>query len=159
MLCDKDKARIFLLAQVRHRTTTIQSCTKRLQASFVLVLLVCAVAHGQQQIKIDGVVSDPAGASIAQASVEFETSTGVLRTRTDERGAFAFSTETATGTLVVQAAGFSTFKLKLDAPHGGPLQIRLEPAALLERIVITADDERIPATPTSEYGVGRSQPD
>ena len=157
MLCDKDKARIFLLAQVRHRTTTIQSCTKRLQASFVLVLLVCAVAHGQQQIKIDGVVSDPAGASIAQASVEFETSTGVLRTRTDARGEFAFSTETATGTLVVQAAGFSTFKLKLDAPHGEPLQIRLEPAALLERIVITADDERIPATPTSEYAVGRRE--
>ena len=122
-------------------------------------MLVCAVAHGQQtQTRIAGVVSDPAGAVISQASVEFETSEGVARTRTDQYGEFALLTESATGMLIVQAAGFETLRLKLDGPKSGePLQIRLEPAVIIDRIVVTAEDERIPATPTSEYALGKRE--
>src|SRR5689334_13779597 len=112
----KLKRDLFVSAAVRHRTTTIQSCTKRLQAIFVFVLFVCAVAHAQhQQIKISGVVSDPAGASIAQASVEFETNAGALRTRTNDRGEFVLLSGSSAGTLIVEAAGFSTTRIQLDA--------------------------------------------
>src|SRR5690349_14677158 len=94
----KNKALVFVFLNVRSRTTTIQSCTKRLQASLALVLIVCAVAHSQeQQIRIAGVVSDPTGAVIAQASVTFETSAGVVRTRTDDRGEFALLSDSAAG--------------------------------------------------------------
>jgi outer membrane receptor protein involved in Fe transport len=144
---------------VRCRTTTIQSCTKRLQASLGVIFIACAVAHSQQpQTRIAGVVSDPTGAVISQASVEFETSEGVARTRTDERGEFALLSERAAGMLIVQAAGFSPVRLKLDGPKSSePLQIRLEPAAIIDRIVVTGDDERIPATPTSEYALGKRE--
>jgi outer membrane receptor protein involved in Fe transport len=37
------------------------------------------------------------------------------------------------------------------------LQIQLEPAGLIERIVVTADDERIPTTPVSEYAIGQRE--
>ena len=125
----------------------------------VFVFVVCAVAHSQQaQMKISGVVSDPAGAVIAQASVEFETSEGVARTRTDERGEFALLSESVAGTLIVQAAGFTSARIKLDGARSNePLQIRLEPAAIIDRIVVTAEDERIPATPTSEYALGKRE--
>ena len=119
------------------------------------VFVSCLVAVAQEsQTTITGVVSDPTGASIAQASVEFETNGGVLRTRTNDRGEFVLVSKTATGLLIVQAAGFSTITMKLEKA-GEPLHLRLEPAALLERIVVTAGNERIPPTPTSEYAVAR----
>lgn len=124
-----------------------------------MIVVLCAVAHSQQpQTRIAGVVSDPAGAVIAQASVEFATSEGVARTRTDERGEFALLSESAAGMLIVQAAGFSPVRIKLAGPKSSEsLQIRLEPAAIIDRIVVTTGDERIPATPTSEYALGQRQ--
>ena len=66
--------------------------------------------------------------------------------------------ERAAGMLIVQAAGFETLRIKLDGPKSSePLQIRLEPAAIIDRIVVTAEDERIPATPTSEYALGKRE--
>ena len=146
---------------MRNRTTTIQSCTKRLQASFALVCVLVAgvMASAQQsQTQITGVVSDSTGASIAQASVEFETSDGTARTRTNDRGEFVLLSKTALGMLIVEAAGFSPARVKLDGTRSNePLRVRLEPTPLIERIVVTADTERIPATPTSEYAVGRRE--
>ena len=146
---------------MRNRTTTIHSCTKRLQATCALlcVFTTAVVALAQQpQTQITGVVSDPTGASISQASVEFETTDGVARTRTNERGEFVLLSNTAAGMLIVEAAGFSTVRMKLDVPQSSqPMQIRLEPATLIERIVVTVGDERIPLTPTSEYAVGRRE--
>src|SRR6476620_954536 len=96
---------------MRNRTTTIQSSTKRLQARLALLsaLIASSVVVGQQpQTQIAGVVSDQAGASISQASVEFQTNGGyVLRTRTSERGEFTLLSKTAVVVLRVQAAGFT----------------------------------------------------
>ena len=155
----RGKYRQFLIAQMRNRTARILSCTGRLQASVTLsyVLFVCVTAVAQET-RISGVVSDPAGAAIAQASVEFENGVAVLRTRTDQRGEFAFVSSSPRGLLVVQSPGFNTARIKVDEQRlNSPLKIMLEPASLLERIVVTADDERIPATPVSEYAIGRRE--
>ena len=81
-----------------------------------------------------------------------------MRTRTDERGEFALLSESAAGMLTVQAAGFETVRMKLAGPAASePLQIRLEPAAIIDRIVVSAGDERIPPTPTSEYALGKRE--
>ena len=102
-------------------------------------------------------MSDANGASIAQATIEFETSAGVVaRTRTDERGEFALLSQSAAGTLIVQAAGFSSARIKVETGQtNGPLQIRLEPAPLLERILVSADRDRLPQTPSSEYAIDK----
>ncbi|MFN2406184.1 MAG: TonB-dependent receptor [Pyrinomonadaceae bacterium] len=112
----------------------------------------------EAQTKIQGVVSDPTGATIAQAAVVFEFEQRIVRTRTDARGSFTLTVGSGDGTLIVQAAGFSTARINVGSEKiNAPLRITLEPAGLLERIVITAGEERIPVTPTSQYSLGRRE--
>jgi outer membrane receptor protein involved in Fe transport len=123
---------------------------------FAGVLFCCVTVEAQT--KLEGVVSDPTGATIAQAAVVFESEAQIARTRTNERGSFRLSVGTGDGTLIVQAAGFSTARIALahqESPE--PLRITLEPAGLLERIVVTAAGERLPITPTSQYSLGQRE--
>jgi outer membrane receptor protein involved in Fe transport len=120
----------------------------------ILFIVVPAVA--QQLNKISGVVSDANGAAIPNASVEFEANGTSVRTATDNAGNFTvLSTETY-GTLSVSSPGFNTIKLDVSKPSG-PLRIRLEPAGVIERIVVTGDDERIPPTPTSQFAISQKE--
>jgi outer membrane receptor protein involved in Fe transport len=123
------------------------------------MLFVCVTVAGQQQpVPISGVVSDAAGAAISQASVEFQTSVAVLRTRTDDRGEFVFVAARVDGTLVVKATGFETVRIALDGQRSTEqMSIRLQPASLTERIVVTAGDARIPAIATSQYAIGKRE--
>ena len=118
------------------------------------MLFVCASVRTQERV-ISGVVSDSTGAKIPQAEVEFEVDGRVVRTRTDESGKFTLVSAAESGTLTVQLAGFNTARVELDAQPCNDLQIWLVPATLMERIVVTAGDERIPVTPTSQYSIGR----
>src|SRR5687768_1444925 len=144
---------------MRNRTLSLVPCTRRLQATTLAcacVLFFCV--NVEAQTKIEGVVSDPTGATIAQATVVFESEQRIVRTRTDERGSFTLTVGSGDGTLIVQATGFSTARINIGSGRiDAPLRITLEPAGLLERIVITAGEERIPVTPTSEYSLGRRE--
>jgi outer membrane receptor protein involved in Fe transport len=120
------------------------------------VLFVCVRVEAQQRV-ISGVVADPAGAKIASAEVEFEFKDGIVRTRTNERGEFVLMSAAESGTLTVQSPGFSTTRIEIDEKPRQDLLISLEPASLMERIVVTAGDERIPVTPMSEYAIGRRE--
>jgi outer membrane receptor protein involved in Fe transport len=142
---------------MRNRTLLLVPCTRRLQATLCACVLFFCVSV-EAQTKIEGVVSDPTGATIAQAAVVFETNGGRVRTRTDESGRFEFAGGSASGTLIVQAAGFSTARINVGSGRlDAPLRITLEPAGLLERIVVTAGEERIPVTPNSQYSLGRRE--
>ncbi len=150
---------------MRNRTVTIVSCTGRLQASVVscaLVLSFVSASVAQASAKISGVVADANGALVRDAEVEFDADGGgSVRTRTDESGRFALIAASGDGMLVVQAAGFTLVRIKIDqAATERPLEIRLEPAGVIERIVVTADHEaRIPATPTSQFALGQREID
>ena len=62
------------------------------------------------------------------------------------------------GLLTVQSPGFNTKRIKVNVQAANePLQIQLEPAGLIERIVVNADDERIPTTPASQYAIGQRE--
>jgi len=140
------------------RNRTVRACTGVLQASVALICILLACAAVAAQHRIAGVVSDQAGAAIAQASVEFGNGPRSVRTRTDERGAFALVSESDEGTLVIQAAGFATARITLEAKQSTEqLEIKLEPASVIERIVVSADDERIPVTPVSQYAIGQRE--
>ncbi|HSK64797.1 MAG TPA: TonB-dependent receptor [Pyrinomonadaceae bacterium] len=144
---------------MRNRTSAIRSRTRKLQTSLLLACLffVCANVVAQERT-ITGVVSDSAGAKIAQATVEFESSGGIVRTRTDESGKFTLASATTGGTLTVQSPGFNTKRIRIDQQTSDEsLEIQLEPASLIERIVVSADSERIPMTPASEYALGRPE--
>ncbi|HEU4872503.1 MAG TPA: TonB-dependent receptor, partial [Pyrinomonadaceae bacterium] len=51
---------------------------------------------------------------------------------------------------------FNTIRIDVSRPNG-PLRIRLDPAGVIERIVVTADDDRIPSTPTSQFTIGQKE--
>jgi outer membrane receptor protein involved in Fe transport len=112
----------------------------------------------QQQIlnKISGVVSDANGAAIPKASVEFEANGTSVRTTTDLEGNFTVLSAESYGTLSISSPGFNTIKVAVSKING-PLRIRLDPAGVIERIVVTADDERIPSTPTSQFAIGQKE--
>ncbi|HEU4795208.1 MAG TPA: TonB-dependent receptor, partial [Pyrinomonadaceae bacterium] len=121
------------------------------------LFFVCVTAVAQERV-ISGVVSDSAGAKIVEATVEFESSGGIVRTRTDENGKFTLSIGTTDGMLTVQSPGFNTKRIRVMGQMSGePLEIQLEPGSLISRLVITAADERIPITPTSQFAVGQRE--
>ena len=110
----------------------------------------------QQFIKISGVVSDSSGAAIANASVEFEANGNSVHTATDDSGNFTVLSAQPYGTLSISSPGFNTIKIDVTKTNE-PLRIRLEPAGAIERILVTADEQRIPSTPTSQFAISRRE--
>ena len=130
-----------------------------MQNLLALCLIVVAVttASAQQQLtKISGTVSDSTGAAIAHASIEFAANGHTIRTETDEAGSFTVLSAQPYGRLSVSSPGFSTVKFEVTTVSE-PLRIRLEPAGVIERILVTDSGERIPSTPTSQFAINHDQ--
>jgi outer membrane receptor protein involved in Fe transport len=126
-------------------------------AALSVVLLIATTSTAQQ--RISGSVADPTGAAIAHASVEFESSGSIVRTTTDAAGNFTVLSTQSYGTLSISSPGFAPVRVAVPATASGPIQIRLEPASVIERILVTADDERIPSTPTSQFAINQHEID
>ena len=127
---------------------------RRRCSAFVFFLVITGfTASAQQQLtKISGVVSDPNGSAIANASVEFAANGNTIRTETDATGTFTVLSPQPYGTLSVSSPGFSTIKFEITTASE-PLRIRLEPAPVIERILVTDNTERIPSTPLSQFAL------
>lgn len=141
---------------VRNRTAFAFLCTRIRQSSVVLCCLIGFVTAQQPLTKITGTVRDKNGAAIQKASVEFSANRTLVRTLTDETGFFTVLSTQAHGTLSVSSPGFNTVTIDVSKGASEPLQIRLEPASVIERILVAADDERIPATPSSQFAINKS---
>jgi len=122
----------------------------------VWVIIGIVTVSAQQTAKISGVVSDSNGAVIANASVELESTNSTVRTQTDVAGNFTLLSTQPYGTLSVSSPGFNTIRLEVSTASE-PLRIKLEPASVIERILITDADERIPVTPTSQFGMTQKE--
>ena len=144
---------------MRNRTGPANFCTRRRQGFVVVLSLTLAFASNtlaQQQLKISGVVADSTGAAIPNAAVEFDANGTSVRTATDAAGSFTVLSTQPYGTLSVSAPGFTTVTIEVSKIDQ-PLRIRLEPAAVIERILVAGDDERIPATPVSQFALSRRE--
>jgi outer membrane receptor protein involved in Fe transport len=123
----------------------------------VCLLITVFTASGQQQLtKISGVVSDANGSAIANASVEFASNGNTIRTETDAAGSFTVLSPQPYGTLSVSSPGFSTSRFEITTASE-PISIRLEPAPVIERILVTDNAERIPSTPTSQFALTKNE--
>src|ERR1043165_4270015 len=130
---------------------------RRRQAFASCFILFAVVAHAQQQLtKISGLVSDSNGSAIANASVEFASNGNTIRTETDASGSFTVLSAQAYGILSVSSPGFSAIRLEITTASE-PLRIRLEPAPLIERILVTDNVERIPSTPVSQFALTQNE--
>ena len=146
---------------MKNRTGPLESCTRRRRWTIALcgvVLFVVNTFAQQQLTKISGVVSDSSGAAIANASVEFEANGNSVRTATDDAGNFTVLSTQPYGTLSISSPGFNTIRIDITKTNA-PLHIKLEPAGVIERILVTADDERIPTTPMSQFAISRRELD
>lgn len=107
--------------------------------------------------KISGTVSDPAGAAIQHASVEFASNGTTVRTVTDATGSFTVLSSQTSGTLSITSPGFNSFKVDISKAANESLQIRLDPASVIERILVGADNDRIPSTPVSQFALSQRE--
>jgi outer membrane receptor protein involved in Fe transport len=148
-----------VIAVVRNRTLSTLLCTRRQRFALVLALItisVVSVSAQQQAVSIHGNVTDPNGDAVQHAAVEFESEGNTTRTVTDLSGDFTVLSARAYGTLSISSPGFSTVQVKITTAEY-PLRIRLYPAVINERIVVSAPvtyEERIPATSASQFNVG-----
>jgi outer membrane receptor protein involved in Fe transport len=122
----------------------------------VMFLFAINLSAQEPLTKISGIVSDQNGGAIAHASVEFAANGNTIRTETDAAGSFTVLSAQAYGTLSVSSPGFSTIKFEITTASE-PLKIRLEPAAVLERILVTDSGERIPSTPLSQFALTQNE--
>ncbi len=103
--------------------------------ALLLVLLSVAPAPGA----VSGVVRDATGAVIADAAVIVRGDGAEVQTITRGDGTFAVAAP-ATGDLVVtvRAVGFTERQLRITPRDASPLEVVLEPAAVLETVAVTA---------------------
>lgn len=121
-----------------------------------VIMCLCAVGGmAQENGRLLGVVTDTAGNTVEGALIEFRSTAGVVLARSGKDGKFTVDGAGAVGTLIVSFAGFAIVTREIRAHRATDnLQIVLAPAASLERIEVQGTaGERIPAVPTSEYGI------
>ena len=134
------------------RTMLLTFMTLR-HLALALILFSAIGAFAQQLRTLHGTVLDPSSLPISGAAIEYRTTSGTQSTTTDSKGEFLFSMVAVTGTLIVHHAGFEPITLPVTpASPTDALEIHMEPAPILERIQVSADEDReIPPTPTSEF--------
>lgn len=118
--------------------------------SFLLGLFVAVATAGQATLPIAGVVLDPSGSAVPDATVRLDVSGAVvdeLQTATD--GRFVFPGGVARpARLIVTAAGFAQAIVTVPE-SGGEVRITLEPAPFFEAVNVTSSRTDIPkADPT-----------
>src|ERR1051325_6590703 len=112
--------------------------------SFTKIFLICSLfvtAAAAQSVRVEGVVHDSSGASVAGAHVELRTGTFSATHDTDSQGNFVFdSVPGNAGMLSVRADGFANIQQNWDAGTSGSakLEIALSPASVSEQFFLTA---------------------
>ena len=120
------------------------------QLAVVLILLISASAAAQSIAGVSGVVVDPSGAPLPDATVRLEVSGArVSEFRTASDGRFTFAVDTAGIVRVhVTAPGFAEAEETVGA-GGSELRITLEPAPFFEAVNVTSSRTDVPrADPT-----------
>lgn len=124
-----------------------------------VLLLSISRAGAQTGRNLSGTLRDSTGFPISSAQVELRPGTGAdtRSTSTDAQGNFIIPDAPGGGTLLAHYPGFKT--MDIAAGTGGEdLQVRLAPAATLERIVVSAGrNDSIPLEPDSRFLVQREQ--
>lgn len=112
--------------------------------AFVAVFTFASVVSAAESGRMEGVVSDQAGAKISGAHIVVHDAAGaiVAQARTDEGGQFKIE-DVARGryTIVAEAAGFTqSAVVRVDVPASGAasVNLRLDVAAIADHVVITA---------------------
>ena len=125
---------------------------------WLLPFALASVASGQQGSSIQGTVFDSNRAALRNVKIEYHAASETRLTTTDENGSFNFP-NLGPGTLLASCPGFTAVKVELTRESlSDPLQIYLQPAPIVERIVITpVAADRISPVPNSQFSISRQE--
>jgi outer membrane receptor protein involved in Fe transport len=118
-----------------------------------LLSIVTTVAA--QQRSLSGTVLDSMGSPLKNAKIEFRSGSDTVATITDEQGDFTIADIRKGGTLFVSCSGFAPMVIEIASDSArSQLRIRLDPAPVIERILVHAEGEnRISAVPSSQFSL------
>ena len=138
----------------KHKTRNVRRRTLgRAAIVFLAVLMLGATSPASAPApgRVEGTVTDPSGARVAEARVALVRAAGVvLRTRTDSSGHFLFS-DVAEGdySLIIEAQGLSQREkatVTVGAGATATVVVKLEMAAISDRLVVTATRTETPSS-------------
>jgi len=122
-----------------------------------IVALATAVSAQQSNI-IQGRVSDSSHAPIANARIEFHNGPDTRLSTTDDNGTFIIPNVANEGTLLVSYPGFTPVTIGGTDSLGNFLEIYLQPAPIVERILVSpAASDRISAVPNSQFSISKQE--
>ena len=132
-------------------------CLIRLLICF-LPLAFATVGSGQQANIVEGMVFDSDRAPVSNVNIEFRSVNGTRVTTTDENGRFSVP-HVGPGTLLVSYPGFASLKIEIrDEVLSSPLQIYLQPAPIVERIIVApVAADLISALPNSQFSISKQE--
>ncbi len=111
-------------------------------AASILFCFLPLSAVQAQNVRVEGVVRDASGASVAGAQVELHAKSFSASTVTDATGSFAFeNVRESFGMLIVTAKGLEPTTVEWSSSAGAPahLEIKLTPLPLSQRVEVTAN--------------------
>src|SRR5689334_12880935 len=108
-------------------------------------------SYAQAQSNCAGVVLDSANDAISNATVEIRRPGLVSRVRTNSEGHFVIPCDKSSTqqTLLVVAAGFAARSITVSGDTREPIEVHLQPAEVLERIVVNSNSDAFSPGTTS----------
>jgi outer membrane receptor protein involved in Fe transport len=155
----------FARLQLASRSRRLELIQGKIANVTVSLLISCSlltfapIVRAQRQRILHGVVLDSNSAPVYKARIEFRTAAETRLATTDNNGSFAVPNITVGGTLLVSYPGFTPVKIEVRTDAlGDSLQIHLQPAPVVERIVVTPGGaDRISALPNSQFSISKHE--
>ncbi len=151
--------------QVASRSRTLELIEGKIAKITISLLICCSlftfatIVRAQQKRILQGAVFDSSGAPVDKARIEFRSDTETRLATTDDTGGFAIPNITSGGRLLVSYPGFTTVAIEVRSTSvTDPLQIYLQPAPLVERIIVTpVGGDHISAVPNSQFSISKQE--
>ncbi len=127
---------------------------------FCSLFRLVSIAEAQQKRILQGVVLDSNGVPVYKARIEFRSVAETRLATTDDNGSFTIPHITGAGTLLVSYPGFTpvTMEVSLGSVGDPPLQIYLQPASIVQRIIVSpVGGDRISAVPNSQFSISKQE--
>lgn len=133
----------------------------------IIALAVCCLAGFvpnalAQNVRVEGVVRDATGASVAQAVVTLQSGAFSASATTDDSGKFIFTgVPHESGTIAAQAKGFTVMSKPWSAGVGAVAQVEfvLQPSGANEQVVVSAARSELRLSETPGSAVALSEVD
>src|SRR6266849_10362765 len=124
----------------------------------VLSLAFPTIGTAQQGHPLQGKVFDSNRVPVSNVRIEFRSAAETRLETTDDNGSFTVSNVAGGGTLLVSHPGFAPVTI-LVGPEtvNDPLQIYLQPAPIVERIIVSSGEDRVSSLPNSQFSLSKQE--